>query len=237
MNTIVVVETSSQIFPLILQVVVGLLQFSISTVTLVVYVPFLRSFTIYIHVKLSSLVSILFTPLSHSWYLSMEAKNLWRFLVLSIGVVLVLLVTWLPNKEALDCNLYSGWCTSKNRFYSSAHPNNPIKKPSFSTYHHHKNQHHESEIPQHPSLSLPVTTFSLSLLSTSIINSDKTTFSDFHLFLFPLFSIQTFENRKWSKDNMIFFFKIKLKKKYIFSRVLNITIEADLGCYRGCCSK
>ncbi|KAL5137479.1 Primary amine oxidase [Glycine soja] len=80
----------------------------------------------------------------------MEAKNLWRFLVLSIGVVLVLLVTWLPNKEALDCNLYSGWCTSKNRFYSSAHPNNPIKKPSFSTYHHHKNQHHESEIPQHP---------------------------------------------------------------------------------------
>lgn len=55
------IETSSQIFPLILQVVVGLLQFSISTVTLVVYVPFLRSFTIYIHVKLSSLVSILFT--------------------------------------------------------------------------------------------------------------------------------------------------------------------------------
>lgn len=67
----------------------------------------------------------------------------------------------------------------------------------------------------HPSLLLPVTTFSLSQLSTCIINSDKTTFSNFHLFLFPLFSIQTFENRKWSKDNMIFF-KNKIEKKIYF---------------------
>lgn len=78
----------------------------------------------------------------------MEAKNLWRFLVLPIGVLLFLLLTWfhLPNKGALDCNLYSGWCTSKNRFYSSSQANQ-IKKPSFSSY---NNQHHESEIPQHP---------------------------------------------------------------------------------------
>ncbi|CAJ1958897.1 unnamed protein product [Sphenostylis stenocarpa] len=78
----------------------------------------------------------------------METKNMRRFLVLSTGVAVVLLVTWLhlasfPNKEDLNCSLYSGWCTSKNRFYSSARPN-PIKKPSSPTY------DHQSEIPQHP---------------------------------------------------------------------------------------
>ncbi|KAK7334649.1 hypothetical protein VNO80_26410 [Phaseolus coccineus] len=78
----------------------------------------------------------------------MEAKNLWRFLVLSTGVAIISLVSWLhlpsfSNKEVLNCNLYSGWCTSKNRFYSSARPNE-IKNPSSPT------SDHQSEIPQHP---------------------------------------------------------------------------------------
>ncbi|XP_027340750.1 primary amine oxidase-like [Abrus precatorius] len=82
----------------------------------------------------------------------MEARNLLRFMVLSVGVALVILITWfhlpsLPNKEALDCNLYSGWCTSKNRFHSSAKPN-LIKKPPLST--NHNRQNHESDVPQHP---------------------------------------------------------------------------------------
>ena len=81
---------------------------------------------------------------------SMEAKNLWRFLVLSTGVAIISLLSWLhlpssssSNKEVLNCNLYSGWCTSKNRFYSSARPKE-IKNPSLSTH------DHRSEIPQHP---------------------------------------------------------------------------------------
>lgn len=80
----------------------------------------------------------------------MDARNMLRFLVLSFGLTLVLLLTWfhLPtsflNKEALDCNIYSGWCTSKNRFQSS----NPINKPTFST--HNRKQRHESDVPRHP---------------------------------------------------------------------------------------
>lgn len=79
----------------------------------------------------------------------MDAKNM-KFLVLSFGLTLVLLLTWfhLPtsflNKETLDCNIYSGWCTSKNRFQSS----NPINKPTFST--HNQKSRHESDVPCHP---------------------------------------------------------------------------------------
>ncbi|XP_047166349.1 primary amine oxidase-like [Vigna umbellata] len=78
----------------------------------------------------------------------MEAKSLWRFLVLSTVVAIISLVGWLhlpssSNKEVLNCNVYSGWCTSKNRFYSSARPKE-IKNPSFSTH------DHQSEVPQHP---------------------------------------------------------------------------------------
>ncbi|BAT93352.1 hypothetical protein LR48_Vigan05g006200 [Vigna angularis] len=78
----------------------------------------------------------------------MEAKSLWRFLVLSTVVAIISLVSWLhlpssSNKEVLNCNVYSGWCTSKNRFYSSAGPKE-IKNPAFSTH------DHRSEVPQHP---------------------------------------------------------------------------------------
>lgn len=71
---------------------------------------------------------------------------MWRFLVLLTGVAMISLVSWLhlpslSNKEVLNCNLYSGWCISKNRFYSSARPKE-IKNPSSSD--------HQSEIPQHP---------------------------------------------------------------------------------------
>ncbi|WVZ00313.1 hypothetical protein V8G54_026382 [Vigna mungo] len=79
----------------------------------------------------------------------MEAKNLWRFLFLSTVVVIISLVSWLhlpsySNKEVLNCD--SGWCTSKNRFYSSARPKE-IKNPSFSSFSTHD---HQSEIPKHP---------------------------------------------------------------------------------------
>ncbi|KAK7323232.1 hypothetical protein VNO77_26697 [Canavalia gladiata] len=47
--------------------------------------------------------------------------------------------------EVLDCNLYSGWCSSKNRFFSSTKPKVIKKQPSF-TY----QNNHESEVPQHP---------------------------------------------------------------------------------------
>lgn len=82
----------------------------------------------------------------------MDARNLLRFLVLSISVALVLLISWvhlpsLPNKEFLDCNLYSGWCTSKNRFHSSTKPN-LIKKPSFPN--HNQQKQHELDVPHHP---------------------------------------------------------------------------------------
>ncbi|XP_057428286.1 amine oxidase [copper-containing] gamma 2-like [Lotus japonicus] len=79
----------------------------------------------------------------------MDSRNLLRFLVLSISVALVLLVTTrlllpsFPNKEALDCN--SGWCTSKNRIHSSSE-SNLIKKPTLSS----KKQNHESDAPHHP---------------------------------------------------------------------------------------
>lgn len=84
----------------------------------------------------------------------MDARNLLRFLVLSFGITLVLLVTWLhlpsslSNKETLDCNLYSGWCTSKNRFHSSSQPN-LINKPTLST-HQQQQPRHESDVPHHP---------------------------------------------------------------------------------------
>ncbi|CAI8597819.1 unnamed protein product [Vicia faba] len=80
----------------------------------------------------------------------MDARNMLRFLVLSFGFTLVLLLTWFHfptsflNKETLDCNVYSGWCTSKNRFHSS----NPINKPKFST--HNQKPRHESDVPHHP---------------------------------------------------------------------------------------
>lgn len=81
----------------------------------------------------------------------MDARNLLCFIVLSIGAALVLLVTWvhlpsLPNNESLlDCNLYSRWCTSKNRFQSSTKPNLIKRNPS-STYQH----QHEYDVPHHP---------------------------------------------------------------------------------------
>lgn len=100
----------------------------------------------------------------------MDARNLLRFLVLSIGITLVLLVTWLhlpslQNKESLDCNLYSGWCTSKNRFHSSSQKN-PINKPTFST--HQQQPQHESEVPHHPLDPLTIQEFNKvrSILST-----------------------------------------------------------------------
>jgi len=80
----------------------------------------------------------------------MDARNLLKFLVFSFGIALVILTTWfhlpssLLNKEALDCNIYSGWCTSKNRFQSS----NPITKPTFSPRRQHP--YHESDEPRHP---------------------------------------------------------------------------------------
>ena len=86
----------------------------------------------------------------------MDAKNLLRFLVLSISVALFLLVTWVhlpstPSKEPLDCNLSSVWCTAKNRIHSSTKPNNLIKKPqSSSSTRHHNNRQHESDVPHHP---------------------------------------------------------------------------------------
>lgn len=87
----------------------------------------------------------------------MDTRILLRFLLLSIGIttILVLLAPLLPlpslpNKETLDCNLYSGWCTSKNRIHSSSSQSHPnlIKKPTFST--HQQKPQHESEVPQHP---------------------------------------------------------------------------------------
>ncbi|CAJ2668530.1 unnamed protein product [Trifolium pratense] len=81
----------------------------------------------------------------------MDARNLLRFLVFSFCLTLVFLVTWfhlpssLTNKETLNCNIYSGWCTSKNRFQSS----NPINKPTASTLRNQKPRH-ESDVPHHP---------------------------------------------------------------------------------------
>ncbi|KAK2442598.1 primary amine oxidase [Trifolium repens] len=81
----------------------------------------------------------------------MDARNLLRYLVYSFGITLVLLATWfhlptsLTNKETLNCNIYSGWCISKNRFQSS----NPINKPTFSGLRNQKPRH-ESDVPHHP---------------------------------------------------------------------------------------
>jgi len=98
----------------------------------------------------------------------MEAKNWWRFLLLPTGMGLVLLLTFLhlpslPNKEAPHCNLYSTWCTSKNRFYSSSQ-----SKP---TYDH---LYHESQTPQHP----------LDPLTIQEFNKIRTILSSFPLFKF-----------------------------------------------------
>ncbi|XP_057728870.1 amine oxidase [copper-containing] gamma 2-like [Arachis stenosperma] len=84
----------------------------------------------------------------------MESRKSLQFLVLSICVTLVLVVTWVhlpssPNKVFLDCTLSSAWCSSKNRIQSSTKPNNLIKKPqqSSSTTQH---QQHDSDVPHHP---------------------------------------------------------------------------------------
>ncbi|WVY99653.1 hypothetical protein V8G54_025723 [Vigna mungo] len=64
----------------------------------------------------------------------MGAKSSWRFMLLSMGMALLLLLTWLHLPSLPNCNLYSRWCTSKSCFYSSS-----------PTYH-----HLQSETPQHP---------------------------------------------------------------------------------------
>ncbi|KAL9321754.1 hypothetical protein ACSQ67_009807 [Phaseolus vulgaris] len=104
----------------------------------------------------------------------MEVKHWWRFLLLPIGVALLLLLTTLqlpslPNKDPLHCNLYSTWCISNNRFFSSSQ-SNPINKPSSPSYDHHL--YHESQTPQHP----------LDPLTIQEFNNIRTILSSFPLF-------------------------------------------------------
>ncbi|OIV97216.1 hypothetical protein TanjilG_02924 [Lupinus angustifolius] len=112
----------------------------------------------------------------------MDARKFLRFPVISITVALILFITWvhfplLPNKESLlDSNIFSRWCTSKNRFHSST-KHNLIKKSSSSTLH--SNPKHEYDVPHHPLDPLTIQEFNKvrTILSTHPLFKSSSTYT------------------------------------------------------------
>ncbi|XP_057976874.1 amine oxidase [copper-containing] gamma 1-like [Malania oleifera] len=79
----------------------------------------------------------------------MEGRSLLRFLFLLLSVVVLLVITWvrlphapLSTASLLDCTLYSGWCSSKNRLQATPHL---LQNPQ-----HHTRRNHDADVPHHP---------------------------------------------------------------------------------------
>ncbi|XP_031267007.1 primary amine oxidase-like [Pistacia vera] len=104
----------------------------------------------------------------------MESRHFVRFLLLFLGIVTLLVITWInlpyapPNAtEIFDCNSFSSWCTSKNRFQPKKIIN-PLKQLTKPT------RHLASHTPQHP----------LDPLTIQEINHVRTILSSHPLFKF-----------------------------------------------------